>query len=93
LEDNIMKYIVRTGAAVEIEIHKEVKYFDQSEDLTTIRYTDAIAWEVIHGEAATQIEAESDGSCIDDFHKYLVIYFANGETSTFRNSYVDMFII
>ena len=88
-----MKYAVRTGAAVEIEIHEEVKYFDQSENLPIIRYTDAVAWEVVHGEAAELIEAESDGSCIDKFHEYLVLYFANGETSTFRNSHVDMFII
>lgn len=86
-----MKYLVRTGAKVEIELHKSVKYFDSSEDLDRISYTDAVAWEVVTGEAAAKIEAESDGSCIDDFHEYLVITFADGETSTFRNSYVDMF--
>jgi hypothetical protein len=88
-----MKYIVRTGATVEIEIHKTVKYFDLSEELDRVSYSDAVAWEIVTGEAAAQIEAESDGSCIDDFHEYLVITFADGETSTFRNSYVDMFII
>lgn len=88
-----MKYLVRTGATVEIELHKSVKYFDESDNLDCIVYTDAVAWEVVAGEAAAKIEAESDGSCIDDFHEYLVITFANGETSTFRNSYVDMFII
>lgn len=88
-----MKYLVRTGAKVEVEIHKTVKYFDSAENLDRIGYTDAVAWEVVTGKAAAKIEAESDGSCIDDFHEYLIIYFADGETSTFRNSYVDMFII
>lgn len=88
-----MKYKVRTGATVELELHKEVKYVDRSEDLPKIKYSDVVAFEVVHGEAAAQIEAESDGSCIDDYHEYLVLFFANGETATFRNSYVDMFII
>lgn len=86
-----MKYIIRRNAKVEIEIHEEVKYIDLSEDLPTIQYTDAVAWEVIHGEAAELIEAESDS--IDEYHEYLVLHFANGETATFRNSHVDMFII
>lgn len=86
-----MKYTVRTGAAVEVEIHKEVKYFDQSENLPVVRYTDAVAWEVVHGEAAARIEELID--TFDDFHEYLIIHFANGETATFRNSYADMFII
>ena len=88
-----MKYKVRTGRIVELDIHEEVKYTDRREDLPRIRYSDVVAFEVVHGEAAAQIEAESDGSCIDDFHEYLVLFFANGDTSTFRNSYVDMFII
>lgn len=88
-----MKYAVRANATVELEIHKEVKYEDRSEDLPVIKYSGVTAFEVVHGEAAALIEADSDGSCIDDYHEYLVLYFANGETSTFRNSYVDMFIL
>lgn len=88
-----MKYAIRTGRTVEIEIHQEMKYFDQSENLPRVKYSDAVAFEVVHGEAAALIEAESDGSCIDELHEYLVLHFANGETSTFRNSHVDMFII
>lgn len=88
-----MKKFIRTNASVEIEIHEEVKYFDQSENLPRVNYSDVVAFEVVHGEAAELIEAESDGSCIDEFHEYLVLYFADGETATFRNSHVDMFII
>lgn len=40
-----------------------------------------------------EIEKETDGSCVDDYNEYLILYLANGETSTFRNSYVDAFMI
>lgn len=87
-----MKYAVRTGHTVEIDIHDVVKYIDRDpEELKRIRYTDVVAFEVVTGEAAALIEAESDGSCIDDYHEYLVLTFANGDTAAFRNSYVDMF--
>lgn len=88
-----MKYFIRRNAKVEIEIHEEVKYIDLSENFTRVQYSDVVAFEVIHGEAAELIEAESDGSCIDEYHEYLVLHFANGETATFRNSHVDMFVI
>jgi hypothetical protein len=46
---------------------------------------------VVAGEQAKEIETHTDESCIDDMHKYLVLYFENGETFIFRNSDVDMF--
>lgn len=87
-----MKYAIRTGAVVEVEIHQEVKYFDQSANLPRVEYSDAVAWEVVTGKAAEQIEAESDGSCIDENHEYFVLHFADGDTATFRNSHVHVFI-
>lgn len=87
-----MKYYIPRGR-VTLEIHDKFKYEDREmSDIKEIQYTGVESFEVISGEAAAKIEAESDGSCIDDLHEYLVLTFKNGETSTYRNSYVDLFL-
>ena len=49
------------------------------------------SFRIITGKEARQIESETDGSCIDPYHEYLELTFANGTTGTFRNSFVDLF--
>lgn len=88
----MMKKFLFGGDRVLIDVYEGVKYEDKSEP-KTITYEGVEGFEVVSGEAAAKIEAECDGSCIDEYHEYLVIYFKNGETSTFRNSHVDMFHI
>lgn len=39
------------------------------------------------------ILAGTDVLCVDPYDEYLVITFSNGVTSTFRNSYFDLFLI
>lgn len=84
-------------AEVKLEVYENCKYNAKSlEDLGEIRKvicTGVIAWDLIEGGIeADEIESESDASSIDEFHEYLVLHFADGQTSTYRNSHVDMFI-
>lgn len=79
---------------VMLDVYEECKYTASEEvfeNEKTIEYNNVVAFDVFSGKEAEQIEAETDGSCIDDFHEYLVLYFEDGSTSTFRNSYVDLF--
>lgn len=76
--------------------YSECKYTASEEVLRnckTVTFNYATGFEVVSGEEAREIEEHTDGSGIDDFHEYLVIFFEDGETATFRNSYVDMFAI
>ena len=79
---------------VELFIYDECKYeADENVNEIRVEYDFVTGFEVIEGGAeAEKIEAETDGSCIDDYHEYLVLFFEDGETATFRNSHVDMFL-
>lgn len=85
-----MKLFFRKPSRAIVEQYDTCKYFN-TEAGHRIEYKDVEAFEVVEGEAATQLEAEMDAAMIDDFHEYLVLYMANGETATYRNSYVDLF--
>lgn len=88
------KYLTRTRE-VKLDVYSECKYTageEVFENEKTVIYDNVIAFEVVFGKEAEQIEAETDNSCIDDYHEYLVLYFEDGNTATFRNSYVDMFL-
>lgn len=79
---------------VKLNIYSECKYTANEEvfeNRKVVEYENVIGFEVVTGEQAKEIEKDTDGSCIDDMHEYLLLYFEDGETSTFRNSYVDMF--
>lgn len=79
---------------VKLDVYNECKYTASKgvfENKKVVEYENVIGFEVFTGEEAKEIEKETDNSCIDDYHEYLVIYFEDGNTSTFRNSYVDMF--
>ena len=83
-------------ATVTIYLYEGCKLTAKSaEDLgeeKEITYTDLKNWSIVDGEDATEIENHTDGSCIDEYHEYLVLRFVDGSEATFRNSHVDMFI-
>lgn len=89
-----MKQLFHKPRHVVVEQYDDCKYFRIeafNDDIRRTEYQDVEAFEVVEGEAAAQLETEMDPASIDDFHEYLILYLANGETATYRNSYVDLF--
>ena len=79
-------------ATINIIMYEYIKYdLETSGGEIENEYTGLTAWDIVDGEEAKEIEADTDR--IDDNHEYLVLHFNDGRTATFRNSYTDMFII
>lgn len=80
-------------ADVKVFVHDVIKYEDEGMG-HKIMYTGLKSWDIIQGgEEAKAIEIDADEESMDPLHEYLVLHFENGDTATFRNSFVDMFII
>ena len=94
-------FIIRdlTKATFILEVFEEPKYIggkfndacgDQGKK---VEYKGVRAWSIITGgDEAEEIERDTDQSGIDENHEYLVLYFEDGNTATFRNSHIDMWI-
>ena len=78
---------------VKVKIYNGVKYNMKSEKVAEVEYKNIKRFEVVTGERATEIGNETDANSRDEYNEYLVITLEDGETTTFRNSYVDLFII
>ena len=72
-------------------VYDKCKYEKDSKEFKRVEYTDVEKFEVKE-ISESEISKETDGSCIDDYNEYLILYLSNGETSTFRNSYIDVFM-
>ena len=75
--------------AYDLEIYCYCKYTkcENGNPSTIITYKD-----VIKTEVKTIAPEELEGfDQFDDYNEYLILTFKNGETATFRNSYVDLF--
>lgn len=83
-----------TKATVKLYISEYSKYDpDTSGGEIEVEYNDVTKWDIIEGgQEAEEIESQTDADGIDENHEYLVLHFENGETSTFRNSHVDMYV-
>ena len=77
-------------ANVKLYIYENSKYSGNIGKETEVKYTGLKSWSIIDGDDAKEIEETFDE--LDENHEYLVLNFADGTTSTFRNSHVDMFI-
>ena len=79
-------------ATFSLDIYKNTKYEDNS-PIRRITYNGVKSWSIIEGgDEALEIEQYTDESGIDENHEYLVLNFIDGTSSTYRNSYVDLFI-
>lgn len=94
----IRRFVRKVNKAT-LDVYEECKYTaaelgheEVFENCKQVKYDNVEYIEIVDGADAEEIEAETDGSCIDDMHKYLVIHFTDGQTATYRNSYVDMFL-
>ena len=73
---------------VKVKVYDRIKYDEKSKKVAEASY-EIEGFEILNGE---QIDIESFGNDIDEHDEYLVLHLADGNTSTFRNSYVDMFV-
>lgn len=94
----IRRFVRKVNKAT-LDVYEECKYTAAAlgheevfENCKQVKYSNVEYIEIVDGIDAEAIEAETDGSCIDDMHEYLVLHFTDGQTTTFRNSYVDMFL-
>ena len=78
---------------VRLYLYEGLKYTADLEEGTELIFDGIKAWSLIEGgEEAAEIEADADSSSIDEHHEYLVLHLLDGQTATFRNSHVDMFL-
>ena len=75
---------------INIKLYDKNKYFEDSKVIASVDLTDVVSIEVKE-ISESEILRKFDGSCVDDFNKYAILTFENGETSTYRHCYVDMF--
>lgn len=76
-----------------VKVYDGCKYKASSEKAYEVTYDYCTGFEVATGAEAKEIEAHTDGTCIDDYHEYLTLFFEDGTEVTFRNSYVDIFAL
>ena len=79
-----------------LDVYDEFKYTASKEAIENskeIELNNCTGFDVVSGKEAEEIEKYTDDSCIDDLHEYLILFFEDGTEGTFRNSYVDLFVL
>ena len=82
-------------ATVLLEVYENSKYLAKEKSdlgkITEVKYNNLVSWDIVCGGKEAD-EIEKDFNDVDNNHEYLVLHFDNNETSTFRNSYCDLFV-
>ena len=77
---------------VKVKIYNGIKYNRESEKVAEVEYKNIEGYEVVTGKRAAEIGLETDINSSDEYNEYLILTLEDGETATFCNSHVDMFI-
>ena len=77
---------------VNIKVYDKCKYQEDSKVIASVDLT-GVASVDVKEIPENEILKTTDGSCVDDYNKYAILTFENGETSTYRHCYVDVFRI
>jgi hypothetical protein len=84
-----MKYALLNNS-VRVHIYNSSKYERGSKEIANCVFNDAVAFEVLTGEKAEELEKEIDNASIDEYHEYLALYLEDGTVCHFRNSHADL---
>jgi hypothetical protein len=84
-----MKYALLNNS-VRVHIYDLPKYEKESKKITDWTANNAVAFEVLSGEKAKELESEIDNASIDEYHEYLAVYLEDGTVCHFRNSHADL---
>lgn len=75
---------------VNIKLYDKCKYEEDSKVIASVDLTGVVCVDVKE-IPVSEILKETDGSCVDDYNKYAILTFENGDTSTYRHCHVDVF--
>lgn len=72
-----------------VKVYDNCKYEVNFHKVAEIEYEDVVS---VEAKNMSDKEAYAEGyDEVDDFNEYVTIKFSDGSTSSFRNSYVDIF--
>ena len=75
---------------VNIKLYDKCKYEEDSNVIASVNLNGVVSLDV-REIPESEILKETDGSCVDEFNKYAILTFENGEISTYRHCHVDVF--
>lgn len=75
---------------VNVKLYNECKYEEDSNVIASVDLS-GVSNVKVKEIPASEILRVTDGSCVDPYNKYTILTFENGETSTYRHCYVDVF--